>query len=134
MFCRHSCWLPHGGLGLSDWFKVKLLATDENCKTVGLSIPGRKSIYEILCVSCFTLIGQYYFHSIIQISQCGNYIHVKHRKCHVFEYTGTLAPEWCSGLRHCVSVQEAALQSLVQIQPCLGTHKVMHICWGRVSL
>jgi hypothetical protein len=26
------------------------------------------------------------------------------------------APEWRSGLRHCISVQEASLQSLVQIQ------------------
>jgi hypothetical protein len=27
-----------------------------------------------------------------------------------------VVPEWCSGLKHCISVQEVSLQSLVQIQ------------------
>ena len=31
-------------------------------------------------------------------------------------YPQMWAPEWCSDLRHCISVQEASLQSLVQIQ------------------
>ena len=41
---------------------------------------------------------------------------LKMESCFVAIIVAFGAPEWCSGLRHCISVQEASLQTLVSFQ------------------
>ena len=56
------------------------------------------------------------------------------KNIHIFDIELNVAPEWRSGLRHCISVLEVSLQTLVRFQAVsqlvvigspIGQHKIV---------